>query len=392
MDHSRYNINNLPQDCFGNIFSFLSLYDVLIYSSTSKTSLQRSLTQIHHRSNKLLISYKWKGTHIVEKEEEEDNDDDTLSAEMRIVKIPSVYERIVSLYKVISSSHPMKESMYELITLMKDVEKKKCSAENHQQQTNNNKYSYDLTNTNYNNNNNFQRLFLQMQQKTKVYKLHHHILQFAIYGNIVSNQSIARIHDNGHILDIDLDHYLGDVYIAHTLMGNISSGIVEGTSEKKWLDSLMTKTTIAAAILHPEDNHGGREALSSSPSSPLPSVLLSSRLITDYDARTWYQSWIFTHSTLLRTVALSRNERIQLGLSSDGTILKQIVKSLVNNMDGEDNNGVSGNSFIAPPPLPFQGLHKTKTMLHLYKNLYSDGVLVACFRDFGPLGPTFRGR
>ena len=373
------NVNNLPKDCLGNIFSFLPLHEILQYATTSKASMQRCIAEINQRKRKLFISFHWSGNKIVSLGYNGQGDDTerhsvhsmhSIHSIHSTVKLPSIHQRIQSLYQNVSSSHPMHDSIYQLVQLLQTDISPKDDIQGKERLCND---AGDHFNT----------MFHTMKHSLQFYKLHTQILTSTIYPDIVtittSNQNQShtsksaitststRIHNNGRALDLNLDHYLGDVYITFVLMGNISSGLVDGISEQKWLKTIENKTATKK-----EDT--------------------MATLMTNYDALTWYQCWVFIHSTLLRTIHLSSIERIQLGLAADGNLVTQIVRtSSASTATTTTTNGGQQMMMILPP-VPFQGLHKTKTMLHLYKNLYSDGVLIACFRDFGPLGPSFRGR
>ena len=155
---------------------------------------------------------------------------------------------------------------------------------------------------------------------------------------------------------------LGDVYIATVLMGNISAGIVEGLSERKWVDSIFCENDLN----HYTNNN-----------SIHPST---------YRAMAWYQAWIYLHSTLLRSIALTADERTQLGLSENGTTFTKRASPL-------RDTDYSDNTVRFFPPAPFRGVFTSRTFMRMHRKLKTDdGRLTVLFRDFAALGPTFRGR
>jgi hypothetical protein len=422
-------IDLLPIDCKTKIISYLPLYDVLEYSSTSKASLYNAILDIHHRKKRMKMSFHWDGKKIMPHEQNYISSNYTSTStntavhacssntsttatttnsyshsQPNLLLLPSILDRIQSLYQNVSSSHSMRDLMYELITTLKkddereivDVEEEiKGGGEEEEEEEGKVK-----------NNFNFNSLFQSLQSLLKVHKLHTMILKSSIYSNVITNgmpykndtsnrnssnneYNWHRIYDNGNAINLHLDQYLGDVYIANIFMGNISSGLVEGVSERKWLHSI--QSNMDAQSCHPNPSSVSACSMSnrtrtpnSASNSTIGNTNVDLNVNTTFGARVWYQSWIFLHSTILRTIQLTNEERDQFGILMNGNILKQRKKT-------NQNDDVEMNIMI-PPILPFQGLFKTKTMLHMYRNLDCDGLLSAVLRDFGPLGPSFRGR
>ncbi len=163
-------------------------------------------------------------------------------------------------------------------------------------------------------------------------------------------------------------------------MGNTASGLVEGVSEEKWVDSF--RGNEVNYYTHNDDTHntfygGSSRAHSASVIHP-----------TTIRAGACYRDWILLHSTLLRSIPLTNDERNSLGLSVNGAFMKRASPT------GKIES--SNNTERISPPAPFQGIFKSRTITqHMYNKFHTDdGRLTVLFRDFGSLGPTFsfRGR
>lgn len=348
--------NFLPNDCKSKILSYLSLYDILSYSCSSKVSLQSTVSDLYRRTITLTKTIIWDGVN----ERRDDvtsffevhqvSNDAKLKHDETIMELPSVYDRIQSLYSILSLNHTMRESVQELLSLI--------SKERNDSDTMIYLSDGDGHNIKTSDEIDFRDTFTKFQQLLQVYKLHAKILKSAINGDFLNHigQCNGRylFRDNGDQVHFDLDQYLGDVYIAFIFMGNISSGLVEGVSEVKWL-----KAISAMATKHATE------------SNETPTL----------ETNACYQYWIFLHSSLMRSIKLSNTEMNEFGLLPTG-IMKQ---SFFNNYDYHDE--------IFTPPGIFQGEFKTRTVLKIYKSLANhDCLMRVLFRGFGPLGPSFRGR
>jgi len=299
-----------------------------------------------------------------------------------VVILPSVLERLRSLQPNISSSHPMHQPINDLITLLNegDGQDEEGEEENIMEALVVGNIEYEEADHDNSINQHqldrkrFEKIFQTFQKAIKVHKLHAIILKSVLQCN--DSYNWYRIHDDGNAIDLNFDQYLGDVYITIILMGNISSGLVEGVSEKKWEDSIFNESD---PIHYTMDTHFNNYA--SSTSSPT-----SNYFSAKSQARIWYRGWIFLHSTLLRSIALTSDERTQLGLSINGAFMKKTSSMEIMESTYDSNVRMF-------PPTPFRGAFDSRTMIHLYNklNLY-DGRLTVLFRDFGSLGPTFRGR
>jgi len=317
-------IHDLPGDCQTKIISYLPLYNVLSYTISSKTSLKSTISDLCNRNSMIIDKDLYANGSSKGYSSESPNDD------VDMVKLPSVFDRLQSLHQNLPTSHSMYESVKELIDAINNYIEKRA-------------YGY------YNEDrdmSSFQSIFYLFQQTLKIYKLHANILKTAIYGDVVYSSN-AQLHDDGSTIDLQLNQYLGDVYIAFIGMGNICSGLIEGVSEEKWLNCIIKNNT----------------------RNDIPTIT----------SKIWYQNWVFLHSILMRSIQLSNLEMNEFGLSRDGTVIKSAM--------------LSNDNILKMPPLLYQGVSKTRAVLTLYRKLrQSDGLMSVVFRQFGPLGPSFRGR
>ena len=313
--------------------------------------MQNVIPGIQKRQDNMMVSHAWKG----KKRFNSEGSSKTSSVD-EVESLPSVLDRLRSLYRVMSSSH----SMYSLIgQLIKSLDQGEEDGDDTGQEgeiTLKQQEGSDVENS-------FHLLFASFRKMLSTHRLHSLILQSVLRCTMITGQQKCenqrcwhRLHDSGNAVDLHFDQYLGDVYIVYILLGNISSGLVEGVSEKKWLQSL---------------NADWNE-----------SELTDTSQMPPFEARVWYRSWIFLHSTLLRSTPLTSDEMTLFGLLRNGNF---ITRTEIHHPEGNEEN-------ISLSAKPFQGLYKTGTMLQLYTRLTCDGTLDVLMRDFGTLGPSFRGR
>ena len=333
-------IDNLPCDCRDKALSYLSLHSILSYASSNSSSLRHAIIEIKKRRQRMKEVIVWDGKDIIQTTHVCRNGGVSQTSKNKhsneIVELPSIYNRLQSLYKMMPLSHSSRDTLFQFIFNLKENDESLSCIDDSVKS--------------------FQSLFKAFQQVILVYKLHTHILKSSIYGVWCDeHQNGCKINKSGDSIDFLLDQYLGDVYITIILMGNISSGLMEGVSERKWIESIQSYV------------RGDSEYAYS----------------MTHKAKIWYQMWVFLHSTLLRTTKLSEMERMQFSISMDGNITKE--KSNHDLRHDELN-------LICPPTL-FHGLHKTSTVLQIHRKLsHCNVLLTALFRNFGPLGPSFRGR
>jgi hypothetical protein len=157
--------------------------------------------------------------------------------------------------------------------------------------------------------------------------------------------------DNGNEAKkcIDLHQYIGDVlcltYLWHDCTTNCS--FAEGSGKR--LLPTQTKTTTTSATT----------------------------------TKSMYQSWILLHSSILRSQTFSGTERARLGIpnfvaAAPGTENNKIKNATVTNMIERYNR-----QLWAQPVIPLDVIRTSAFM---------NSTLTVVYDDFGPLGPSFRGR
>jgi hypothetical protein len=160
----------------------------------------------------------------------------------------------------------------------------------------------------------------------------------------------SQSNNDGHVLSVELRRYIGDVLCAFYLMGHSAAHIIEGgPTEEDWIGIIQSEIP---CLVEGGDDAQGFTAVGAA-------------------ASTWYRCWIFVHSTLLRTAPFTWGQQVRL----------RIAKGVID---------VPGDLRLRQHR-PFAGFDKTRFMrrLALLTNFES---LKVNFIDFGPLGPTFRGR
>ena len=230
----------------------------------------------------------------------------------------------------------------------------------------------------------------EMKRVLKSHKLHSQLLTAAITSNpchyetefsASRNSRVARCNnnngdDNTSKLNVTLERYIGDVFVAYFLMGHSVSGIVDGapiTAEKSWICKILKD------IKYDETSPRNLRCRSSVvPSSDCLSSSLSSSHVS---AGAWYRAWIFLHSTILRTAPFSKQQMLKLGIAPT-------------NMDpafiSEISSGGDSTSLLTPS-LPFMGTNKYKFMAQFSQHPHFVALRITS-NDFGVLGPLYRGR
>jgi hypothetical protein len=364
-------MDQLLPDCKDHVFQFLTLQECLNYGTTSKTSLHDVLPNLRQRrKNQFLTVYCYqieypsvlkpvKSNHDTEPPTRDSvpitnqPPDDTAFCSRLVDKdhwhqIPSVCERIVSLYRAMPSSHPVNKELLELISDLKQGDQNFSQAH---------KSSSDVDlSSSYN----------QLQRCTKAHRLHASILaQCTVHSNPspCSRYSAVNVTNvsasDPTSLNVTLETYVGDVLCACYMMGHKVAGIIEGGfTHVDWCKHILS---------------------------------LVQKKQTHY-ARSWYQFWVYLHSTLLRTFPFTPSQMMTLLGSTSGIC----GTSVPHNVDyihphycylGMEAHLVQqttkvvrtlllqlANSFGEPPAVTTRMAHQT-TMNH-----------------FGPLGPSFRGR
>ena len=249
--------------------------------------------------------------------------------------IPSVLERLKCLRQSLHSLHPMRDSIHELIVDLEMTDSSLCNGKRIKMDTTDGSVACETMSC-------FQAPFTVLRNVMKAHKLHATILRHTLYEDPISSR-------NRNMGKIQLYRYVGDMLIVYFCMGHCASNIVEGTSEAKWLGSLMDKI---------EGFESKTRALG----------------IND-----WYHLYICFHSSMLRTLPLLKSHFVKLGIATE-----DMVETMGT---GQAYNGLS----LIPHPVIFRGMKK-KIIIERIGRYQEDCGVTSTIFDFGPLGPAFRGR
>lgn len=158
-----------------------------------------------------------------------------------------------------------------------------------------------------------------------------------------------------NVLSVPLERYIGDVLCAYYLMGH--ENLIEGgLPESQLIQSIAKEFEIEA------DQVDADPTLDAIPTSSV-------------SASSWYRTWVFIHSSVLRLAPFSWTQQSRLGIFTSPQPPPVDV--------------ALGTLFR--PPEAFTGCCKLAVMRTLSR-LTNFSSLKVRFNNFGPLGPAFRGR
>jgi len=258
--------------------------------------------------------------------------------------LPSVAERIQGLYRAIPIGHPSFELVRQLhLNLQQQQEQQQQQQQQLMQVTRN---SESLSEN-----------LKCLSSITQAHRLHDTILKLSTthcHPRTTVRAFPRNRNEPDHQMTVTLETYIGDVLIAYYLMGHSLAEIVEGpTTHEHWLKSIDNF-----------ENYSCREN----------------------DPLRWYRHWVVIHSTILRTLPL---KKYLLGQYKITPICGIQGRCLPDNIEWIQphypfSGGCNpllyawGRSLLpAEPPLTFDP-----------RQFYHTTTL----RNFGPLGPAFRGR
>jgi hypothetical protein len=167
--------------------------------------------------------------------------------------VPSVQERIESLYRALPNSHSSHEGVRKLWLELQEGPPLLLMEEGIIFSTH------------------FRSSVQELHSVTLAHRWHEALVRACTVDGTPPRATMG-FGDNpaGAALTTTLDQYIGDVLMAYFVMGHVIAGIVEGrTSHSQWTDHLL---------------------------SPNP------------DPQRWYKRWVFLHSCILRTFPLTSNQ------------------------------------------------------------------------------------
>mmetsp|Transcript_57289 Transcript_57289/g.170818 ORF Transcript_57289/g.170818 Transcript_57289/m.170818 type:complete len:436 (-) Transcript_57289:56-1363(-) len=354
-------VTRLPPDCASKFLSYLTLVDVLSFGAASLSTLRDATREVARRkkilSEPLVCSptnpRKWRPASEVPRVPSTlpgSDDDETI--------LPSVYERIVNLHRSLPATHRLTA---QARLLMEELEPADEDGSNARLPTSN-VPGEEVVGPMIESDEPFGERLMDLRIECRAHKIHaamaksimnghHHESRYDSWRCAAARNSAGRTADSDPEIVVTLDDYMGDVFCAYYLMGHSAAGIVEGgPSEERWMDIISYEVAADSVC-----------------------------------TKSWYLAWVFMHSALLRTAPFTERQRSLLGLDP-----KQ-----ERNTDARGEADGTKESPMIPPALPFMGVNKQSMwycMQQFHVNLETEALLKVKLNDFGPLGPTFRGR
>ena len=352
-------LTSLSLDLKDLIFNFLPLQSCLRYSQTSHQSLhdvvphlkrrqsvQFCVRHVYHMGN----PYKLRPIDHMDSGRSNNNADTQTTNLLQPLRtcesihvVPSVRERIESLYRALPYSHSCKDRVRKLcLELQEEGPPHLLSQE-----------GIVL-------NSHFPTSVQELHSVTSAHRAHDELVR-ACTVECIPPSANAEFGDNPTVaLSTTLEQYIGDVLLAYFTMGHVASGIVEGcTSHSHWTDHLL---------------------------SPDPSPQL------------WYKRWVFLHSCILRTFPLTSNQLQHYKLPLVGILGRSNPQNIEYIHPHYCFLGGGGRCTVVQ--------ETTKVVSYLARAcIFGEddigegmGSDVSVYRmdtrwhSFGPLGPAFRGR
>ena len=423
-------IQMLLPDCRDAVLQYLTIRDCLRYGTTSKTNFVGILTDLQRRrKEQFLCRHLYQLHHptilktvVVASKENDDNDgrgqNETSSQDPFLLStvnqtseediwhaLPSVAERIQSLYRSLPSTHPFNSDVRELLMDLTQTEDVPIPTTTTTTTAKMNESNHSIENSININGTDFEYCFVHLRRLTKAHRLHASLLfQCTIHCNpkrcdpgLLYNTTVshganrrdgdtttttttttttnASESDANSLLTVFLTQYIGDVLSAYYLLGHTIAGLVEGgPSHGQWTAYLSKCLRRQQRI-----NNNGTSTSSSS-----------------INALEWYHLWVYMHSSILRLLPFSPTQRIELGLCPSG--IYQPLMTTPEEQTQEHTTAATFDSIV--PPYPFVGVGTTiigeltelMELLSEWTPGMPHGIHRTTFNHFGPLGPTFRGR
>lgn len=348
-----------------NIFKFCPLQDVLSFGTTTKGAIPEVAAELdRRRRRRMMCPTRWEyapggsGERVLGGNKHQEAgwsahkyrffSLDAKSATNAEDVLPSVTDRLGVLLhsKPFVSSHPLYGRVRELYDLLSNDGKD--SGENQENEGAKKKADDDGFT--------FENLLLKLRKASQAHRLHGEILTNAIQPQLTNDEA------NFASVKVNLERYIGDVLIAYYFISHHVSGLVEGgPSEEKWMDATLKN-------------------ISSRTESTTP--------------YSWYKTWIFLHSSVLRTAPFLPEHAQLLGIEPRKTTV-----GFNNANNNEHSNGILraelvqdnlGLPPLIPPTSPFLGIDKRIMMSRLSQ--FNDEPMKITKYGFGGLGPSFRGR
>ena len=366
-------LTELPKDCIDTVLCHLALQDCLTLGTTCQSLLSDVQSELYKRRQRLVVPHCY-SIHSVKPVLHKMAD----QGKVRDARtIPSVKDRVESLCRVMPLSHP---SVGDVVRLRKCLRQDMSGPEGNQDDENEEYYldSCDLTDCGSIDQARVAKVIRAHRANLECFRLHAKILSTVVQ----SNPSIASA-TRGYVsvgqrcdrvMTVTLERYIGDVLCATYLMGHVAAGLVEGSpTEEQWIDGIVDGIGL--------QTHDLTSCCDTGTLSP-----------KDVPSHAWYNAWVFLHSSLLRTAPLSKDHQQRLGL--------HFVPTIPEPHDGSVAGGAAAATVTKSPMsamlqldmrTPFAGARKAMLLRGLARVSTFESIRIT-FRDFGPLGPAFRGR
>jgi hypothetical protein len=351
---------SIPSDCHASIVAFLPLEGVIGLGSASLTCLSDVQPEISRRRKRFTQQFCYSSereysseTHFripkaqlnLHPHSYLNTPPDGLAEKIRL--LPTVSDRINSLYRVLPTTHPSYSNVVQLRSAISitngtdndcggDIDRDGDGDVPSIDELRKRRRGID-----------YESLLRAHVHNVRPHKLHALILRHAI-------RSDPLVVDRGHTYDshgaltVTLARYIGDVHCAYYLLGHSDSGIIEASpTDNEWKANLMSE-------------------------------LNNSRNI-----ETFYRAWVFLHSTLLRVAPFSAQQQACLGIAPPTPPRAEIA-----------TDSAGGQGSLSSPLAPFRAnVTDAFWQQHSIEEWISRfPPLRVTFRHFGPLGPAFRGR
>ena len=350
-------LETVPIDCLQGIISFLPIRECLAFGSTSIKNLVEIQPELRLRRKRFTQTFVYNS--LIEYPKACGPIDLATMWKTKgnrdIHLLPTVRDRIESLHKILPNSHPQATSVLDLLQTIRDIHKDDTQ---HKRKDLPHRPLLKLG---------FQSAFHAFKKLILSHKRHAILLAQSIqsdpghcdrgYRHGISGESHSK---DGSILTVTLERYVGDVLCAFYLMGHSAANIIEGgPSENHWMDAIEAELPCLTTSQLDEFE----------PQTPL-----------GVTASTWYRCWIFVQSSLLRIAHFTWGQQIRLGIASP----------MPTSSSSQGILDVAEGSLLRPHK-PFAGREKSSFMRRLTQ-VTNFRPLRVTFNDFGPLGPSFRGR
>jgi hypothetical protein len=345
-DPSSSRLPLLLPDCKNHLLQFLTIQECCCYGTTSKMSLLEVLPDLQRRRREQFLlrhAYQITEPTILQSVLPDENHNPTLvpslGEENHWHVLPSVAERIQYLYRSLPSSHPFDMELRDLVLDLT---------------------SPQLPMPKTGNPLDFQCTLLQFHNMTKAHRLHASLLsRCTLQLNPAPCDprlytTTSRDTANPSSLTVLLEHYIGDVLSAYYLLGHSIANLVEGgPTHGQWTKALLCR-------LHDQPGKNTIHAV------------------------TWYQLWVYLHSTVLRTFPFSPSQQHELRLSKCGLQGATVLERICYTHPHYPYLG-TGTSVVA---------ETTELMQHVARATAAGQSADhrTSLSSLGCLGPVFRGR